>query len=190
MKLRDPIRTLLCLSSLCLGHAIAQKTLHMDTDRSQVRFTLKASHAVHGSFKMELGTVTFDDTTGEMSGNVVVDAASGQSGNPGRDKKMTDDELRASSFSTITFSPKHFAGKLAPAGDSTVAVDGTFTLLGTAHEITVPMKVHRQGNQMQATGSFTVPYVRWGLKDPSIFFLKVAKDVTVQLSLIGELSPN
>jgi hypothetical protein len=34
-----------------------------------------------------------------------------------------------------------------------------------------------------------VPYVQWGLKDPSIFVLKVGKEVKIDLILKGHLSP-
>ena len=122
-----------------------------------------------------------------MGGSIAVDAASGQSGNAKRDGKMASDELKADSFRSVTFSPKHYTGTLAPSGDSTLTVEGTFTLLGTPHPITVPMKVHREGPAVSATGSFIVPYVQWGLKDPSIFVLRLGKDVTIKLSLAGTI---
>jgi hypothetical protein len=34
-----------------------------------------------------------------------------------------------------------------------------------------------------------VPYVKWGLKDPSVFILKVAKEVDIELTLNGRLTP-
>jgi phage host-nuclease inhibitor protein Gam len=50
------------------------------------------------------------------------------------------------------------------------------------------MQIHIEGNGLTAKTHFTVPYVKWGLKDPSIFILKVAKEVEIDLTLAGSLS--
>jgi hypothetical protein len=52
------------------------------------------------------------------------------------------------------------------------------------------MQIHIDGNNCTAKTHFTVPYVKWGLKDPSFFVLKVAKEVEIDLSLVGQLSSN
>jgi polyisoprenoid-binding protein YceI len=104
-----------------------------------------------------------------------------------RDHRMTDDELKASSFKTISFTPTRFTGTFNATGDSTLQVHGIFTLLGTPHEIDVPMQVQVNGEQLHAIGSFAVPYVQWGLKDPSTFMIKVDKQVHVDLDLSGTL---
>jgi polyisoprenoid-binding protein YceI len=184
-------RTLVALSFfVACGVAWAQKqTLTMDTASSQVHFNLSDPlHAVHGTFRVQNGSVFFDHKGGTMGGRIAVDAASGQSGNGARDKKMTEDELKANKFTTVTFDPQRYNGTLAPTGDSEIVVDGVFTLLGTPHEITVPMKVHMDGTHCKAVGSFTIPYVKWGLKDPSILMLRVGKDVAIDLVLVGEVS--
>jgi hypothetical protein len=49
------------------------------------------------------------------------------------------------------------------------------------------MQIHIDGASMTAKGHFTVPYVQWGLKDPSWGFLKVAKEVGIDLTLSGSL---
>jgi hypothetical protein len=67
-------------------------------------------------------------------------------------------------------------------------VTGVFTLHGTPHDLTVPMQIHIEGSSLTAKTRFTVPYVKWGLKDPSIFILKVAKEVDIDLKLVGGLS--
>jgi hypothetical protein len=63
-----------------------------------------------------------------------------------------------------------------------------FTLHGTPHEITVPMQIHIDGQNLTARGSFIVPYMKWGLKDPSVFVLRVAKEVHIDLNLAGTVS--
>jgi hypothetical protein len=51
------------------------------------------------------------------------------------------------------------------------------------------MQLHIDGADLKAKGRFIVPYVQWGLKDPSVFVLKVAREVGIDLTLVGRLSP-
>ena len=105
------------------------------------------------------------------------------------DKAMNKDVLDVTHFAEVSFVPKSFQGAIAASGDSTVQVTGTFTLHGTPHELTVPMQLHIDGTNLTAKTHFMVPYVQWGLKDPSIFIAKVAKEVGIDLTLVGSLSP-
>jgi polyisoprenoid-binding protein YceI len=165
-----------------------QDKLSLDTTRSEVHFTLSdALHVVHGTFHIQQGDVTFDPATGKANGSIVVDALSGKSGNSVRDRRMTNDELKAPDYKTVAFAPTRFTGTFNPTGDSTLQVHGLFTLLGTPHEIDVPMQVQVNGDQIHAVGSFVVPYVQWGLKDPSTFMIHVNKEVNVDLDLTGTL---
>jgi polyisoprenoid-binding protein YceI len=95
--------------------------------------------------------------------------------------------LNADQFADISFEPKSYQGTIAAAGDSNLQVSGIFTLHGVAHDLTLPMQIRIEGSALSAKGSFIVPYVKWGLKDPSIFVLKVAKEVHIDLSLSGSL---
>jgi polyisoprenoid-binding protein YceI len=124
-----------------------------------------------------------------ISGEVVVAAGSGKTGNDGRDRKMTTDVLDASHFADISFAPKSYRGPIAASGDSAIEVSGIFTLHGTPHDMTVPMQLHIDSARCTATTHIVVPYVLWGLKDPSIFILKVGRQVDVNLSFVGFLSP-
>ena len=179
--------------SMSLGSiAFAQhQTFTVNPDASHVAFALAGSgHHVEGTFHVQGGSITFDRTVPMMSGSVVVAAGSGNSGEPSRDKKMTTEVLNANQFSEVSFAPKSYQGNIAPAGDSAIQVAGVFTLHGTPHDITVPMQIHIEGANLTAKGQFIIPYVKWGLKDPSIFILKVAKDVGIDLTLVGTVSPS
>jgi polyisoprenoid-binding protein YceI len=171
-------------------HAYAQhQTFTIAPDASSVAFSLGGSdHSTHGSFQVKDGSIDFDRAADTISGSVDVTAGSGNSGNQSRDKKMTNGVLDATHFADVTFVPHSYQGTIAPTGDSTIQVTGSFTLHGTPHEITVPMQIHIDGVHCVAKAHFTVPYVNWGLKDPSIFILKVAKEVDIDLTLAGNLS--
>jgi polyisoprenoid-binding protein YceI len=173
---------------LSSGVAIAQTQYRIDPDKSQVQFMLGGSHEVDGQFHVSSGDISFDQKISEMKGTVLVDAGSGSSDDKSRDKKMTKDELKAEMFPTITFSPRQFTGTLNDSGDSILQVQGTFTLIGKPHGITVPMTVHIDGNQCTAKGSFTIPYVEWGMKNPSFFTLRESKEVKINLTFNGTLS--
>ena len=171
--------------------AFAQhQTFTVNPDASQVAFTLGGSgHHVQGTFHVQSGSIDFDPGAQKISGSVVVAAGSGNSGEPSRDKKMNSDVLDTAHFAEVTFAPSSYQGAIAPSGDSTIQVSGVFTLHGTPHDLTLPMQIHIDGANLTAKGHFTVPYVKWGLKDPSIFILKVAKEVDIDLSLSGRLTP-
>ncbi|MBB5317078.1 YceI family protein [Tunturibacter empetritectus] len=165
------------------------QSFNITPESSEVSFTLAGSaHETHGTFHVQNGSIGFDRSSPKMSGSVVVAAGSGKTGNDSRDKKMTTEVFEASRFSEVTFSPQSYQGTVAPSGDSTVQVMGTFTLHGTPHELTVPMQIHIEGTHCTAKTHFSVPYVKWGLKDPSVFILKVAKEADVDLTLVGNLS--
>jgi polyisoprenoid-binding protein YceI len=168
--------------------ASAQRKFSIDPTHSTVSFTLPdVLHTVHGSFTVQASTVSFDRGTGKMGGIIEVDSGSGESGNKVRDGRMRNDELKAKLFPNTTFAPTQLYGKIPSSGEASVLVDGMFTLVGQIHPLEVPLKLHIEGQRCTATGSFVVPYVRWGLKDPSTFILKVATDVTIQVVLQGTL---
>jgi polyisoprenoid-binding protein YceI len=169
--------------------AWSQQHYKVDPASSEVHFTLGASDGpVNGTFHLTSGEFTLDPATGAMTGTVTVDAASGDSGKKNRDKKMANDELKVQTYATVTFAPAKFSGQLKDPGDSTAQVDGAFTLIGQTHPVSVPMTIHMEGDRFTATGEFTVPFVSWGMKDPSFLFMKVDKEVKVQLKLTGTVA--
>jgi polyisoprenoid-binding protein YceI len=165
------------------------KTFTVNSGQSEVMFSLgDVLHQVHGTFSIQSGNVRFEGSGPQMSGSIVVAAGSGKSGNNTRDHRMSADILNAPQFTEVTFSPRHLNGAIAATGDSTVQIDGVFTLHGAPHDLTLPMQIHMDGTTCTAKTHFMIPYVKWGLKDPSTFLLRVNKEVDVEITLVGQLS--
>ena len=155
--------------------------------KAMVNFTLgDILHTVHGVFDVKQGVVHFDPTTNKISGEILVDATSGHSGNDGRDKKMHKEVLESASYRDIVFRPDRVEGEVSELAASTVQVHGMFSIHGAEHEITIPVRVEMSPGQWTATSHFTVPYVKWGMKNPSTFVLRVEQSVEIDIQASGE----
>jgi polyisoprenoid-binding protein YceI len=183
-------RAVFTLAAILAPAALAQhQTFVVNPDASEVKVTLKTNHeVVNGAFHIQSGSIDFDRGANKMSGSVAVAAGSGKTGNDTRDKRMYKEVLLVKQYATVSFAPKIYTGNIAPAGDSTVQVTGIFTLLSKPHEITIPMSVHLDGANATAKAHFVVPYVQWGLKNPSLLIWKAENDVAIDLILSGPLS--
>jgi hypothetical protein len=165
------------------------QTFAVNPDASEVKMKLNTTHeVVDGTFHIQSGSINFDRTASHISGIVIVAAGSGKTGNDSRDKKMNKDILKVDQFATVSFAPKAYNGTIAASGDSTIQVSGVFTLIGTAHDLTIPMQIHMDGSRATAKAQFVVPYVHWGLKNPSFLFWKADNDVAIDLNLVGQVS--
>lgn len=144
-------------------------------------------HTVEGSFALKHGVLQYDPATGKTYGEIVFDATTGKTGNGRRDQKMHRDVIESARFPEITFRPDHAEGTLALAGDSTLQVHGIFSIHGSEHELTIPVAVHRDGDGFTASATFQVPYVQWGMKNPSVLFLRVSSVVDVGFNAAGSV---
>ncbi|GGA65068.1 hypothetical protein GCM10011507_15830 [Edaphobacter acidisoli] len=178
------------LAFILASTALAQhQTFTVNPDASQVKMTLGTTHeVVNGTFHIQSGSIEFDRNAPKLSGSVVVLAGSGKTGNGIRDKKMNKDILKADQYTTVSFAPKTYAGTIAPSGDSTIQVSGVFTILGNPHDLTIPMQIQMDGAKVIVKAQFSVPYVQWGLKNPSFMFWKAENDVAIDLNLVGRIS--
>ena len=176
---------ILLAATLAWGQA-QEVTLNFDPAQTTVDFTLgDVLHTVHGSFRLKTGQVRFDPATNSISGELVVDAPSGNSGSTGRDRKMHKEILQSVRYPEVTFRPDRVDGKVLAPGRSAVQVHGMFGILGVEHEITIPAQVELAPDHWSLTVHFAVPYVKWGLKDPSTFILRVEKTVDIDLNARG-----
>lgn len=178
----------------------AQETVvTFDPAQTRVDFTLDATlHTVHGTFKLKSGEIRFDASTGKASGAVIVDAASGETGNGGRDRKMHREILESAKFPEIAFMPSQVKGTLdlknfsqnGPQGTTQVEVSGTFRLHGQDHQMTLVVSIQpAAGGQLRASTKFSVPYIQWGLKNPSTFILRVSETVELDIHATARIGP-
>ena len=164
--------------------------LQLDPARSGADITLAGNlHTVKGAFLLKRGAIHFDPATGKASGEIVFDASSGKTGNSSRDHKMHKDVIESGRYPEIVFRPDRADGELAASSASTLQVHGMFTIHGVEHEVTFPVEVTLAGSAWTAQGSFQVPYVRWGMKNPSKLFLRVDDVVQVKFHAAGSTAP-
>ena len=178
----------LLLASLVLSAAAQGAALQLDPSQTSVKFTLgDVLHTVHGTFHLKRGAVELDPASGKISGEIVVDAKSGASGSAMRDRKMHSEILESERYPEISFRPDRIEGAVAPQGESSIRVHGMFNIHGVDREITVPAKVEMSLSRWTATVHFTVPYAKWGMKNPSTLFLHVNDSVEIDLLAAGNV---
>jgi polyisoprenoid-binding protein YceI len=185
MRLFVPV----CVSAVLLaaGESVPSlpRSLAIDPAQTKVEFTLGSLlHTVHGDFHLKRGTLRFDPQSGRASGELVVDAASGESGSPNRDKRMHAAILEITKYPEITFRPDRVDGRVSPEGKSQVQLHGIFAIHGEEHEILLPVTVDAAAGQYDVVGVFEVPYVSWGMKNPSTLMLRVNDKVEITIHTV------
>ena len=181
-------RSLLIMLTCTFSLAAAEKILGLDPGQTMIAFTLDSVlHTVHGSFKLKRGSVKFDSASGKASGEIVVDVTSGESGNNSRDKRMQKEILESARFPEAIFTPDHVSGELTPNGPSELDLHGVFQIHGASHEMTLHFHADLKGGDVVTSTSFTIPYIQWGMKNPSTFLLKVSDKVEMQIQATGRV---
>ena len=126
----------LVLLAACIFAAAQNTALQVNPANSKVQFTLgDVLHTVHGTFQVKRGSLQLDPASGKMSGDIVVDAKSGESGNSTRDRKMHREILESDQYPEISFRPDRIEGAVALQGKSSVKVHGMFNIHGVDREI-------------------------------------------------------
>jgi len=180
--------TVLCVAGCSPALRAQEMTLELDPTNTKVDFTLSdVLHTVHGTFALKSGLIHFNPSNGSASGLVVVDVESGQSGNNSRDRKMHKDILQSEQYPDATFTPTKMSGPFSAQGSSEIQVDGTFRIHGSDHPITLVVPLQISGSAANFKTHMVLPYVKWGMKNPSTFVLRVGDKVDLDIAASGHL---
>jgi polyisoprenoid-binding protein YceI len=169
------------LSAQTQAHPV---TLHFDAAHTQIHWTLgDILHTVRGTFRLKSGLVMFAPATGAAQGELLVDVDSGDSGNATRDQRMKKDVLQSQTYPEAIFHPEKISGGALSGSIQQVTVSGTFTIHGRDHPLSLVISTQMTDKtHAHLTTHFVVPYVQWGMKDPSTFVLRVGKEVSVDVT--------
>jgi polyisoprenoid-binding protein YceI len=164
-------------------------TLELDPAKTTITYSLEGwPHHTQGTFTLKHGAIRIDPVTGKMDGIIAVDAASGDSAHSVRDERMKSSVLEVSRFPEISFAPRQVVSHGNLQREFPAAVRGMMRLHGAQHDFTIVAVVERKGNDVTIHCTFAIPYVEWGLKDPSILIFKVSKEVDVSVTAVARLS--
>lgn len=180
------------LAAASLAVAAGELVVTVDPEATRTTFVLRATlHKAEGRVPLKSGEIRFDPATGRASGTLVFDATRATTDNEGRDRKMHGEVLESAKFPEFVFVPEKVDGTFNNTGISRLRLIGTITIRGGAHPLIVPLETQAGDSRVSARGTFQVPYVAWGMKDPSWFLVRVAKEVDVTLEAEGsvELAP-
>jgi polyisoprenoid-binding protein YceI len=173
-----------------VAHA-EESVITLDPANTQIDFTLSATmHTVHGFFKLKSGEIHWDPATGHVSGTIVIDATSGNTDNDSRDKNMHTQVLESAKFPEVVFTPTQIKGAIPKEGTGQVEVTGTIRLHGQDQPLSLTFAVvSGAAGALQLSTQFPVPYVKWGLKNPSTFLLHVGEEVNVDIHASARVAP-
>jgi polyisoprenoid-binding protein YceI len=183
------IRSLLALPLYFLYVSIAsatdasshQRTLVLKPEATAIHWTLSGNmHTVHGTFEPKRAVIDLNLEDGSVDGLVEVNATSGQSGNTARDQRMQS-ILESDRYPIISFHPSKVIGRVMPFRDEVVTVEGIFRIHGADHPLQMQINIHPKGNAIILKTEFAVPYVDWGMEDPSILFFRVDRTVNIEV---------
>ncbi len=165
-------------------------TFELAPREGEVRFELGATlHTVRGRFDVTEGQARFDPETGVVSGRVVVDARSGDSGNGTRDANMREWVLESERYPEIVFEPARLDVERRSDDELRGRLEGRLAIHGDDHPVVVPIEARRiEGTRWRVTGAFDVPFTEWGMTDPSNFLLSVDKVIAVEFDAVGDLT--
>jgi polyisoprenoid-binding protein YceI len=186
MKLRHLVLLPLLAASALVPLAQAQAPVFTISPppQSTIKFSVKASVAIAGTFDKWDATLTFaspDVTTGVL--DIKIQAASVNTGSG-----MKNDKLKGKDFFDSEHDPliTYKSTKIVQTGPNTFDVPGTFTIRGVSKPETLTLTVSGVGTGSGAIkGTMAFDRKEFGMNS-GIPFIKIADRVEVDIDLIGK----
>ncbi len=160
-------------------------SIHLDPLRTTITFSAGSIKRVQGTFQLKGGLFALDSKTGVAQGEILIDAESEKSNDPKLDKKIGSETLESAKYPAIFFHPEKVTGSLPTKnGEAHLKLEGIFTIHGKDHPLTVDVSAVRTGTEVVLNTQFTVPYVKWGMKDASTLLMR-DRDIHIAIESHG-----
>jgi len=183
-------KAVVCASLLVLAKGIEAQTtadipvIHIAKEGSSVRFAVKGSVSLEGTFDKWDATITYpsrDVEAGVMDIKIQADSVNTGSG-------MKDDKLRSKDFFNVKEDPyiTFHSTKFTQTGPTTVEVQGNFTIRGVSKPETLLFSVTGKGTGVgEIKGTMAFDRKEFGMNS-GIPFIKIADRVEVSVDLKGK----
>ena len=184
-------KEVLVIAAVVLAPLVAaaeERVLTLQPEKTSVTFTVRATvHDVDGVLALDSGQIRFDPDTGSASGQVTLDLRRAQTGNRLRDREMRQNVFETERFPLVVFRPSRIHGTLLPSAVSDILLVGVVVMHGTEHSFSLPVKARLDGGSVSAEAVFDIPYVAWGMRNPSLLLLRVAPAAAVTVKTEARL---
>jgi polyisoprenoid-binding protein YceI len=184
-------KEILAITTVVVAPLVAsaeERVLILEPEKTSVTFTVKATgHDVDGVLALDSGQIRFDPDTGAVSGQVTLDLRRAQTGNRLRDREMHRSVFETERFPLVVFRPSRMQGALQASAASEIILVGIVLMHGREHAFSLPVKVRQDGERVTAEAVFDIPYVAWGLRNPSLLFFRVAPAAAVTVKTEASL---
>ena len=183
-------RAVICASLLFLPKGIESQAptdipvIQITKEGSTIRFAVKASVSIEGTFDKWDATITYpsrDAEAGVMDIKIQADSVNTGSG-------MKDDKLRSKDFFNAKEDPyiTFHSTKMTQTGPTTLEVQGNFTIRGVSKPETLLFSVTGKGTGVgEIKGTMAFDRKEFGMNS-GIPFIKIADRVEVSVDLKGK----
>ena len=183
-------KAVVCASLLFLAKGIEAQAptdipvIQITKEGSSVRFAVKASVSLEGTFDKWEATITYPSRnveTGVLDIKIQADSVNTGSG-------MKDDKLKSKDFFNVKEDPyiTFHSTKMTETGPTTVEVQGNFTIRGVSKPETLLFSVTGKGTGVgEIKGTMAFDRKEFGMNS-GIPFIKIADRVEVSVDLKGK----